>query len=54
MNDTTLAQQMVAAAPAATRSVSLSTGPKRMAVINGWAAMFRGALGPKDSRANVI
>lgn len=34
MNDnTTLAQQMVAAAPAATRNVKLSTDPKRMAVI---------------------
>ncbi|TGE21643.1 hypothetical protein E5K00_15310 [Hymenobacter aquaticus] len=44
MNDnTTLAQQMVAAAPAATRNVNLSTDPKRMAVIKVWDAMFRGA-----------
>ncbi|RYU78083.1 amino acid--tRNA ligase-related protein [Hymenobacter persicinus] len=44
MNDTTtLAQQMVAAAPAATRNVNLSTDPKRMAIIKVWDAMFRGA-----------
>jgi asparaginyl-tRNA synthetase len=44
MNDnTTLAQQMVAAAPAATRNVNLNTDPKRMAVIKVWDAMFRGA-----------
>ncbi|NVO32368.1 amino acid--tRNA ligase-related protein [Hymenobacter lapidiphilus] len=44
MNDnTTFAQQMVAAAPAATRNMNLSTGPKRMAVINVWDAITRGA-----------
>ncbi|GAA4013299.1 hypothetical protein GCM10022408_27850 [Hymenobacter fastidiosus] len=44
MNDTpTLAQQMVAAAPVATRNVNLSTDPKRMAVIKVWDAMIRGA-----------
>jgi asparaginyl-tRNA synthetase len=44
MNDnTTLAQEMVAAAPGATRNGSLSTDPKRMAVIKVWDAMFRGA-----------
>lgn len=39
MNDnTTLAQEMVAAAPA-TRNVSLSTDPKRMAIIKVWDAI---------------
>ncbi|WP_157547698.1 hypothetical protein [Hymenobacter sp. DG25A] len=41
MNDnTTLAQEMVAAAPGATRNVNLSTDSKRMAVIKIWDAMF--------------
>ncbi|WP_303310008.1 hypothetical protein [Hymenobacter sp. BT730] len=40
MNDnTTLAQEMVAAAPAATRNVTLSTDPKRMAIIKVWGAI---------------
>ncbi|RFP66341.1 hypothetical protein D0N36_04820 [Hymenobacter lapidiphilus] len=44
MNDNTiLAQQMVAAAPAASRNVNLSTVPKRMAVIKVWDAMISGA-----------
>ncbi len=54
MNDNaTLAQQMVAAAPAASRSVNLSTAaPKRMAVINVWDAMFFPSLINHDD--NVI
>ena len=41
MNDNaTLAQQMVAAAPAASRSVNLSTDSKQVAVTNVWDAMF--------------
>ncbi|UOQ53636.1 hypothetical protein [Hymenobacter cellulosivorans] len=42
MNDTTLAQQMVVAAPAAPRNVNLNlhTDPKRMAIIKVWDAMF--------------
>ncbi|UPL48715.1 hypothetical protein [Hymenobacter sublimis] len=43
MNDTTLTQQMVAAAPTATYNANLSTDPKRMAIIKARDAMFRGA-----------
>ena len=39
-DDNTLAQQMVAAAPTASRNVSLSTAPKRVAVVNVWDATF--------------
>lgn len=44
MTDTTaLAEQMVAVAPAATHNVNPNTDPKRMAVVNVWKALFRGA-----------
>jgi len=44
MNDTTtLAQQMVTAAPAATPTMNLSTDPKWMAVIKVRDAIFRSA-----------
>ncbi|WP_165768223.1 hypothetical protein [Hymenobacter amundsenii] len=43
-DDNTLAQQMVAAAPAASRNVNLNTDSKRMAVINVWDAMFLPSL----------